>query len=129
VWEAVGVLRFLRLGPPSIRVAEAAEKMGATPAPLVLDVRTPSEFASGHIRGARSIPLPDLPATLSSLPEDRELICVCASGNRSRRATKMLTRQGLYALNLAGGMGAWTRAGLPIQRGGGTGPRKKPKKR
>jgi rhodanese-related sulfurtransferase len=119
--------RWLRLGPPTITLDEAREKLGGTPPPIVLDVRTPQEFRSGHIRGARSVPLPDLPATIEALPHDRELVCVCASGSRSRRATSMLTRAGLYAVNLRGGMGAWTRAGLPVQRGGDTGaPPKRP---
>ncbi|MGE5225955.1 MAG: rhodanese-like domain-containing protein [Planctomycetaceae bacterium] len=113
--------RWLRLGPPTITADEAQEKLGGAPPPIVLDVRTPQEFRSGHIRGARSVPLPDLPAALDALPRDRELVCVCASGSRSRRATSMLTRAGLYAVNLRGGMGAWTRAGLPVQRGGGDG--------
>jgi rhodanese-related sulfurtransferase len=121
---------WLRLGPPSVSATEVADKLTDSPPPLVLDVRTPNEFASGHIRGARSLPLPDLAGKLDALPRDRELVCVCASGSRSRRATSILAKQGFYVLNLKGGMGAWTRAGLPVQRGGSQGgPKQKPRKR
>jgi rhodanese-related sulfurtransferase len=120
------MMRWLRLGPPTITADEADEKLRGTPPPIVLDVRTPNEFRSGHIRGARSVPLPELPSVLDALPRDRELVCVCASGSRSRRATSMLTRAGLYAVNLRGGMGAWTRSGLTVQRGGDGSSRAKP---
>jgi rhodanese-related sulfurtransferase len=108
---------WLRLGPPSISAIEVADKLAGSQPPLVLDVRTTQEFASGHVRGARSLPLPDLSAALDDLPRDRELVCVCASGSRSRRATSFLTKHGFYVSNLKGGMGAWSRQGLPVQRG------------
>ena len=108
---------WLRLGPPSITAIAVAEKLASAQPPVVLDVRTPEEFASGHVRGARSLPLPDLSAALDDLPRDRELVCVCASGSRSRRATSLLTKRGFYVSNLKGGMGAWSREGLPVQRG------------
>jgi len=125
---------WLRLGPPCVTVTDAAAKLGADPRPFVLDVRNPDEFAAGHIEGATLIPLHELTAKLGGLPRDREVICVCASGSRSRRAAKILGREGVYALDLRGGMGAWARAGLPIARGGGRGGgrdtgRKKPKRR
>jgi phage shock protein E len=113
---------WLRSGPPSVTAQDVAGRLGDPSPPLILDVRTPQEFASGHIRGARSVPLPDLPAALDRLPQDREIVCVCASGSRSKRASSMIGKRGLLVLNLKGGMGAWVRAGLPVQRGGGNAP-------
>ncbi len=79
---------------------------GATP-PLVLDVRTPEEYAQGHIPDARLLPLPRLEASVKALPADRRIVCVCRSGNRSGVATKFLRASGLDAQNLVGGMLHW----------------------
>jgi rhodanese-related sulfurtransferase len=53
------------------------------------------------------------------LPQDREIICVCRSGNRSGAAARQLVAAGYNAFNLRGGMNSWQRAGLPIKRGRG----------
>jgi len=127
MWESgLTMPTWLRLGPPGVAAADVATKLGADPRPFVLDVRNPDEFAIGHIAGAALIPLHELPAKLGRVPRDREVVCVCASGSRSRRAAKMLGREGFRALDLRGGMNAWARAGLPISRGGGP---QKPKRR
>ena len=84
---------------------------------ILLDVREPDEWQSGHAAGAKHIPLGQLRARLSALPRDREIITICRSGNRSSRAAAELRRAGFTAVrNMAGGMTAWARAGLPIQR-------------
>jgi len=83
----------------------------------LVDVRQPDEFRKGHITGARLIPLDQLEQRLKGLPHDRPIVCVCRSGNRSRRAVSRLVSAGYNASNLRGGMIAWSRAGLPIKRG------------
>jgi len=55
---------------------------------------------------------------MKELPKDREIICVCHSGNRSQAATRQLSTAGYQVTNLNGGMIAWVRAGLPIKMGG-----------
>jgi|SRR5579864_1655287 len=81
---------------------------------LVIDVRQPAEWRSGHIRGSLNLPLTQLASRLHRIPNDKTIVTVCASGHRSALAARILTRAGYQAENLKGGMHAWTRAGLPL---------------
>ncbi len=106
-------------GPPieQVRAADVQNKLRAQPRPLVLDVRQPEEYRAGHIAGATLIPLGELGQRSHELPRDREIICVCASGSRSSSATRQLGAAGYKAVNMSGGMYAWTSAGLPVKKG------------
>jgi phage shock protein E len=82
-----------------------------------LDVRTASEFASGHIQGAVNIPLDQLPTRLGELPTDPETIIVvhCAVGQRGLLGTAMVRQLGyVNAKNMIGGLNAWKAAGYPV---------------
>jgi rhodanese-related sulfurtransferase len=81
---------------------------------VLLDVREDAEWRAGHAPGARHIPLGRLPAQIGGLPPRRTVVTVCRSGHRSARAAALLARQGHEVVNLAGGMRAWARAGLPV---------------
>ena len=81
---------------------------------LVLDVREPDEWEAGHIHGAVHIPLAEVPARLDELVEQDDLLVVCRSGGRSGRAVAWLRQNGVDAINVAGGMGAWASAGRPM---------------
>lgn len=107
------------LGSPTAVVtpAQAQARLRENERPFLLDVRQPEEFREGHIQGATLIPLGELQARLKELPANREIICVCRSGNRSSSATRQLAAAGFRAANLQGGMIAWTRAGLPVKKG------------
>jgi len=85
---------------------------------LVLDVREPHEIDGplGHVAGARLVPLGVLDRDAGTLPAGRVILAVCRSGRRSERACEILAAHGRRAINLAGGMIAWNRAGLPIER-------------
>lgn len=86
--------------------------------PLVVDVREPNEWQSGHIAGALHIPLGEIMLRKDEIPPEREVVLVCHMGSRSEMATTFLRRQGYaHAINLRGGMDAWERAGLPTQIG------------
>lgn len=76
---------------------------------FVLDVRTPAEYASGHIPRSRSIPLDELEDRLRELPgRETPLLVTCAAGGRSASACAILADHGYTRLmNLAGGMHAW----------------------
>jgi rhodanese-related sulfurtransferase len=102
---------------PTISAAELQEKLKAPKRPLVLDVRQPEEFREAHIQGAKLVPLGNLKSSLSDLPKEREIVCVCASGSRSSSATKMLAAEGYQVINMQGGMSAWLRAKLPVKKG------------
>jgi len=81
---------------------------------VVVDVRQPAEWKTGHIRGALHIPLAQLSSRLHQLPQGKTIVTVCRSGHRSAVAARTLTRAGRDVLNLRGGMNAWNRAGLPL---------------
>lgn len=96
---------------PEIDVTRAAHL--AAQGVLLLDVREPDEWAAGHVAGAVHVPLGDLPAVLATLDRSRPIVAVCRSGNRSGKATRLLLEHGFDVVNMAGGMLAWTAAGLP----------------
>ncbi len=79
--------------------------------PVVLDVRTPSEFAEGHIEGAVSLPLDELSkATVLDIVEDtnKQILLYCTSGRRSGAAGAKLARAGFSRVyELVGGINAW----------------------
>jgi rhodanese-related sulfurtransferase len=79
----------------------------------VLDVRTPGEYATGHIPGAHNVPLDRLREAVPVLQRagHPELLIVCASGARSERARAELTAAGIEAAHLTGGTSAWVSEG------------------
>lgn len=85
---------------------------------LVIDVRTPEEFATGHVPGARNIPINALPDRLAELDSARtgDVYLICAVGGRSARATSMLAQSGFaHPINVEGGTDAWRDAGYPLE--------------
>lgn len=102
---------------PTINVNQAASQLNNGTKPFLLDVRNPDEYSSGHISGAKLIPLHELTARMNELPKNREILCVCRSGNRSGTATRQLIAAGYTAVNVGGGISAWAHAGLPIKKG------------
>lgn len=86
---------------------------------LVLDVREEKEFNGGHILNAKLVPLGKLPGQVAELERYRErpIIVVCRSGQRSASACALLAKQGFgQAYNLEGGVLAWQKAGLPLEK-------------
>ncbi|MFG3283371.1 rhodanese-like domain-containing protein [Streptomyces sp. NPDC048111] len=84
---------------------------------IVLDVRTPGEYATGHLPGALNVPLDHLKQALPSIrhaAERGDILVVCASGARSENACKSLAAQGVATATLAGGTGAWAADGHPL---------------
>lgn len=82
---------------------------------LMIDVREPSEFATGHIAGARLVPLCTLPGTCSSWDRDLPMMLVCLGARRAEKAMHVLQRTGLSSVSvLDGGMEAWRPAGKPV---------------
>jgi rhodanese-related sulfurtransferase len=98
-------------------VKEAVEGLAAEPGAVLVDVREPHEWRSGHARGATHIPMAQLPASLDQLPRTAPVYLICATGNRSRNAAAFLRKQGFSRpVNVRGGTAAWLRAGLPMER-------------
>jgi NADPH-dependent 2,4-dienoyl-CoA reductase/sulfur reductase-like enzyme/rhodanese-related sulfurtransferase len=70
---------------------------------FLVDVRTPQEYAGGHIPGAVNIPVDDLRSRLSELPRDRKIAAYCQVGQRGYLATRILLQAGFSAVNVGGG--------------------------
>ncbi|MFC0251004.1 rhodanese-like domain-containing protein [Massilia consociata] len=86
---------------------------------LVLDVRSSDEFAAGHVRDAKNIPLADLGKRLGELEKskNRTVIVVCQNGARADKAVRQLQAAGFEdAHALEGGLAAWLAAGLPVTK-------------
>jgi len=99
-----------------ITVQEAAEMLRRDDV-VVIDVREPHEYQQGHVPGAKLIPVNSLFARKDELPRDKDIIFVCAVGQRSALACEMAAAAGLTRLyNLEGGTEAWIKAGLPVEK-------------
>lgn len=87
---------------------------------VLLDVRTPVEYAEAHIAGSLAVPLHELDPkrVAGQLPEGRQCCVVCRSGNRATQAMEKLRAAGIEdVVVLDGGVQAWEAAGLPLNRG------------
>ncbi len=95
------------------KVVEALPQDGA----VLVDVREPHEWRAGHAPQARHIPLQPLPNHLDDLPRGAPIYLICRSGSRSHTAAAFLRRNGFERpVNVRGGMVAWGREGLPVER-------------
>ncbi|MDD2533484.1 MAG: rhodanese-like domain-containing protein [Eubacteriales bacterium] len=92
-----------------IRPATFLELQKTTPALMLLDVRSPGEFMSGHIRDAKLLPVNELPRKPEALPADKEhpIVVYCASGARSGQAAFFLSRMGYNNVYDLGGLMGW----------------------
>lgn len=99
---------------------DVRELMMAEPRTRLLDVRTPGEFDSVHVHGAYNVPLDTLAEHAAEIRAHVEepIVLVCQSGARARKAEETLKASGFPNLRvLDGGVNAWVRAGLPVNRG------------
>jgi rhodanese-related sulfurtransferase len=86
--------------------------------PVLVDVRTPEEFAAGHVPGAKNLPIQELAGRMSELDSYKsgDVYVICQVGGRSARASEQLATAGFKAVNVDGGTSAWEQAGLPIEK-------------
>jgi hydroxyacylglutathione hydrolase len=97
--------------------AEAAAAMASATPPAVLDVRSRKEWEDARIDGSLNIPLNHLAERIDELPRDRPILVYCAGGYRSSIAAGLLQQQDVTGVaELASGIAAWERAGLPVRR-------------
>jgi rhodanese-related sulfurtransferase len=104
---------------PTIDVLEADRRLRDDPdGPILLDVREMGEFLTVRAPGAALVPTSVFIARIGELPADRPLLVVCHVGGRSASVAGYLIRTGRTdVVNVAGGMDAWEKAGLPVRRG------------
>lgn len=82
---------------------------------VFVDVRPAEDYAKGHIPQARSLPLDQIESRAQTLPKNKPLIVVCATGRSAGAAVTQLKAKGLEnVVTLSGGMAAWQQAGLPV---------------
>lgn len=97
---------------------EFSEKLKAEKdSALLVDVRTPEEFASGHLAGALSIDFngPGFAESVAKLPKDKHVYLYCRSGRRSKAAMPIFLKAGYKSVfNLTPGILGWESAGLPV---------------
>jgi len=93
-----------------------AEELASGQPPLVLDVRAPGEWNTGHVAGSMNVPLTQLQKRLGEIPRDRRIAVTCGGGYRSSIALSLLRKEGIRNTEeLAGGMAAWQAANFPSE--------------
>ena len=117
LWAALAVAE-----PPPVPSIDAQELLAREaakdPALAVLDVRTPAEFAAGHVPGAINVPHDQIEARLAELEglRDKDVVVYCKSGRRAELALEALGQHGYARLkHLDGDMQGWTAAGRPVE--------------
>jgi rhodanese-related sulfurtransferase len=122
------VLTLIMVGPafaqseappeaPSITASELHERRASGAAPVVIDVRTPGEYAAGHIPGALNIPFDQVAQRISEVDAPHGVALYCMVGPRARKGESALLGAGYTSvLHLDGGLAAWQAAGLPVER-------------
>lgn len=117
-----------RAGIREIAAGDAATAIAAAAAPMLIDVREPGEFAAGHLPGAINIPRGVLEFQIEAHPamgcatqpaladRERPLLVYCRTGGRAALAVQSLLAMGFVDVHsIAGGIEAWTAAGLPVE--------------
>ena len=106
-------------GAAGLSTADAVQLINRQKA-VVVDVCGPEEYAEGHVSGAKNVPLAQLQERLPTVVKNKSvpIIMVCSRGARARRAAIMAKQIGYdNAQALAGGLGAWREANLPVEKG------------
>jgi len=130
-WGAWGLFVLVVLAAPgcggksssrevsTITTEELAAALEQTPPPFLLDVRTPGEYAQGHIPGAVLVPSYALEDRVSELAKygDRTVVVYCEVGSRSAKAARTLLAKGFpHVVNYEGSMRAWREAGQEVEK-------------
>jgi len=103
--------------PQVITSAELVERLEGEDVPVILDVRSPEEYAEGHIPGAINVPYDQIAANLDSLEsfQTAEIVVYCRTGRRAGVAENVLREAGFTrVLDLEGHMTSWNEAELPV---------------
>ena len=107
------------LGPsqaPSITAGALQAQRESGDAPVVIDVRTPDEYATGHIPGAINIPFEQVARRISEIDGPQGVALYCMVGPRARKGETALLAAGYEKVfHLEGGLAAWQAAGFPVE--------------
>lgn len=106
---------------PDIAPRELAAALHGAPAPVLIDVREPAEYVTGHLAGSSNVPLTELASALPSHAATTRIVFVCQTGVRSRQAVTFARMMGYAATrSLAGGLVSWRELGYPTSDTGGS---------
>lgn len=122
-WAAIGLagvaavllFRSYASAEGGISPAQAASMIKETKNLQLIDVRTPGEYAQGHLDKAKLIPLQELESRFAEIDKSKPVLLYCRSGHRSGIALKQLQGKGYTQVkHMDGGINAWTASGLPV---------------
>lgn len=99
---------------PAVSPAAVGEISEQSKPPLLLDVRTPKEFAEGHLPGAVNIPLDQLASRLSEIDRDHWVLVYCKSGARATKAERILVDEDIEVRQIAGSWLRWQAEQRPV---------------
>lgn len=101
-----------------IKSADLKADQDAKKVPVLVDVRSAQEFASGHVPGALNIPIDQLDGRVAELDAYKggEVYLICQVGGRSARASSMLGAKGFSTVNVSDGTAGWMAAGFPVEK-------------
>jgi rhodanese-related sulfurtransferase len=105
--------RFREISADALLARSGGDEM------LIVDVRTPDEFASGHVPGAINVPHDQVQSRMAELTPHREqeVVLYCERGGRASKAADLLAQEGFETVfHLSGDMSQWREEGLPIER-------------
>jgi rhodanese-related sulfurtransferase len=110
------VLQAAGMRSPGVEPAELERRLAAPDPPLLIDVRSPTEYSAGHIAGAISIPAPTLDRHLDEIRQAADPVLYCNDTRLTRFSEKLLMRSGVKRFShLEGGLNAWEATGLPVE--------------
>jgi phage shock protein E len=101
---------------PTVTPAELQARRESGTAPVVIDVRSAAEFATGHIPGAVNIPFDEVAERISEVDAPNGVALYCMVGPRARKGEAALLASGYVSvLHIEGGLAAWKADGLPVE--------------
>ena len=104
------------LRSPGIDPGDLNGRLKAADAPLVIDVRTPDQYSSGHVPGAVNMPVPTVTKHLDEIREAPEVVLYCNDTQFTRMAEQLLLKSKVKGVShLEGGLTAWRDQGLPLE--------------
>ena len=104
-------------GYRDVDVTALKTALDAGQVPVLVDVRSAEEYAAGHVKGARNIPVGQVQGRLAELEAYKggDVYVICQSGGRSAKASATLAAAGYKAVNVTGGTGGWVKKGYPVE--------------
>ncbi len=101
---------FERVSP-----SEFVQTLQDDPQVMLIDVRTPAEYAGGHIANSVNINVEEIASRLDEIPRDKTIVVYCRTGRRSARAAQILRNAGYNVIYDLGGILDWQAAGFPVE--------------